>query len=107
MPRWRAQVFSFLVRAVKAGQLCLPKLANVVLYLDLYFGSEGEPGSTYGFGPEPEEHACYALGELVEAGVLPTLRQAKTFHFDMHTPRSSHADAQVQPAHLFCGAADS
>ncbi len=66
-----AQVCRFFEAALEAEQLVLPKLANIVLYLDLECGVEDSEQSAQG--------VCVALGKLKAAGILPALSQARRF----------------------------
>ena len=80
--QWEAaplQIRAFLGEALTmAGQLCLPKLAHVALYME-ESGIEEDVAFHVGVPLAPEQGAqgvCNALGRLVAAGVLPALAQA-------------------------------
>ena len=60
---------------LRAERLCLLKLEVFVLYVEKECPGEDE---FINFYPEPEVAACKALGERVGAGVLPSLRQARS-----------------------------
>ena len=73
-----AQICRFLRAALTAGALCLPALAATAVYLEV--GDNDEALELHMGTPLPPEQGvqgvCNALGELVAAGVLPTLAKA-------------------------------
>ena len=85
-----AQVCRLLKMAMRAGPLCLPRLAKIALFLkgedeDVEEDEDEDeqtspPVFTAGPAPVPPDHSgpgvCNALGSLVTAGVLPALAQA-------------------------------
>ena len=94
----------FLEAALGWGQLCLPRLTDIAMYLDedsiagraaLHVGDPLAPG-------QDAQGVCNALGNVVAAGILPVLWKARFSPLLLSLQSSPVVFRENKPCHLCC-----